>query len=107
MIAPDSKGSHFLHKWNLPERMKRDAGSFILLNEENEHRRLALFKRQRTHVTRQPPAAIGRPFEGGVGESLTFLMISGLIGPVSIRRTGSRKSTSSVNFSAVVQLLRY
>src|ERR1700731_3739069 len=56
---------------NLPERMKCTMRGFLHLTERQKTNvvRLAhFFKRPaNAHVTRQPPAAIGRPFKCGDG----------------------------------------
>ena len=56
---------------NLPERMKRSMRGFLHRPERNKTNLVRLahfFKRPaNAHVTRQSPAAIGRPFKGGNG----------------------------------------
>ena len=56
---------------NLPERMKRQMCRFLHRTERNKTNlvRLAHFFQRPTNarVTRQPLAAIGRPFKGGNG----------------------------------------
>ena len=56
---------------NLPERMKRPMGGFLHRSERKQTNvvRLTHFLKgpANAHVTRQSPAAIGRPFKGGDG----------------------------------------
>jgi hypothetical protein len=61
----------FFIGWNLPERMQRPMRGFLHLAERKKTNVVRLpdfFERPaNVHVTRQSPAAIGRPLESGSG----------------------------------------
>src|SRR5258708_36801863 len=63
----------FFIGWHLPERMERTMRGVLHLSERKKTNLVRLahfFKRPaNAHVTRQSPAAIGRPFKGGNGGS--------------------------------------